>query len=198
MCTTCHAPILTTHNAICISAGGIGPLHRNGRAVWGVARHTRHTTCTGPYAPWALYVPPCREGIGAVTKEGPSERRQRTENRRKARQTHIAIDTTYVRIRRRRIDANTHKHTTYSPILTDAPMSANAATADGSDLGWRPHFGKVQRATLNGAYKAVRRFYKTESGHLKVVMKIRPAREINIKQLEVHLTRLGLAFGADV
>ena len=77
--------------------------------------------------------------------------------------------------------------------MTGSHTLGNAMTVDGSDLDWRPYFEKVQRTTLNGAYKAVHRFYKTESGHLKVIMKIRPAAEINIKQLEVHLTRLGLA-----
>ena len=52
----------------------------------------------------------------------------------------------------------------------------------------------MQRTTLNYAHRAVHRFNNTESCHLKVVMKIRPAVEINIKQLEVHLTRLGLAY----
>jgi hypothetical protein len=195
MSKTCHNRVvltLTTHNAICISVGGIGSLHRNNRTVRGVARYIRHTT--EPYVPWTLYVPPCREGTGAFTKEDPTLRRRRTANDSRTRRTYVETDVTYVRVSRRRIDVSTHKHVTYILILTDPPMPANATTVDGSDLDWRPYFGKVQRTTLNDAHRAVHRFNKTESGHLKVVMKIRPAVEINIKQLEVHLTRLGLAY----
>ena len=42
MSKTCHNRVvltLTTHNAICISVGGIGSLHRNNRTVRGVARY---------------------------------------------------------------------------------------------------------------------------------------------------------------
>ena len=191
----CHnrvLPTLTTHNSICISVGGIGALHRKNWTVRGVARYIRHTT--EPYAPWTLYVPPCREGTRAFTTEDPTVRRRRTANVHRTRQTYVATDVTYARFPRRRIDAHTYKHATHNLILTDTPMPANATTVDGSDLDWRPYFGKVQRMTLNDAHRAVHRFNKTESGHLKVVMKIRPAIEINIRQLEVHLKRLGLAY----
>ena len=104
------------------------------------------------------------------------------------------MESTYVCISWRNIDVHTHNHTMHGRILTKPRLSGNTTTVDGSDLDWRPCFGKVQRTTLNDAHKVVHRFYKTESGHLKMVMKIRPARMIDQKHLEVHLKRLELAY----
>ena len=195
MFKTCHyrvVPMHTSFNATCISVGDIGSLHRNNRSVRGVARNIRHTT--EPYVPWTLYVPSCREGTGAYTREDPPEHTQGTENSREERRTYIRIETTHVRISWRNVDVYSYTYTMHGRTLTRPHTAGNATTLDGSDLDWRPYFGKVQRTTLNDAHRVVHRFYKTEGDHLKVVLKIRPAREINQKQLEVHLTRLGLAY----
>ena len=69
----------------------------------------------------------------------------------------------------------------------------NSTPADGSSFNWTVYFGKDnQRVCFNDAAKVKHRFGRTANGHLMVIMKIRPAREINEAVLNEQLKSMGL------
>ena len=71
----------------------------------------------------------------------------------------------------------------------------NSTTADGSSFNWTVYFGKDnQRVCFNDAAKVQHRFGRTANGHLMVIMimKVRPAREINEAVLNGQLKLMGL------
>ena len=71
----------------------------------------------------------------------------------------------------------------------------NSTTADGSSFNWNIYYGRdVQKVRFNDAARVKHRFDKTVSGHMMVIMKVRPAREINEAKLDECLKHLGLIF----
>ena len=69
----------------------------------------------------------------------------------------------------------------------------NSTTADGSSFNWKVYYGKdVQKVCFNEAAKVKHRFGKTASGHLMVIMKVRPARVVNKAVLNECLSHMGL------
>ena len=69
----------------------------------------------------------------------------------------------------------------------------NSTTADGSSFNWKVYYGKdVQKVCFNEAAKVKHRFGKTASGHLMVIMKVRPARVVNEAVLNECLSHMGL------
>ena len=64
---------------------------------------------------------------------------------------------------------------------------------DGSSFNWTVYFGKDnQRVCFNDAAKVKHGFGRTANGHLMVIMKIRPAREINEAVLNEQPQSMGL------
>ena len=69
----------------------------------------------------------------------------------------------------------------------------NSTTADGISFNWTVYFGKdIQRVCFNDAARVKHRFGRTANGHLMLIMKIRPAREINEAVLNEQLKSMGL------
>ena len=72
----------------------------------------------------------------------------------------------------------------------------NSTTADGSSFNWSIYFGRDnRRVCFNDAAKVKHRFGKTASasGHLMVIIKVRPARVVNEAVLNERLSHMGLA-----
>ena len=52
----------------------------------------------------------------------------------------------------------------------------NSTTAGGSSFNWNIYYGRdVQKVRFNDAGRVKHRFEKTASGHMMVIMKVRPA-----------------------
>ena len=73
----------------------------------------------------------------------------------------------------------------------------NATKAGSSSFNWNIYYGRdVQKVRFNDAKKVRHRFEKTSGGHMMVIMKVRPAREINEAKLDECLQHMGLTFVA--
>ena len=69
----------------------------------------------------------------------------------------------------------------------------NSTTADGSSFNWNIYYGKdVEKVCFNDAARVKHRFDKTVSGHMMVIMKVRPARAINEAVINEWLSHMGL------
>ena len=83
-----------------------------------------------------------------------------------------------------------------SLTITNKTMAGswkNSTMADGTSFHWNVYFGKDnQRVCFNDAAKVKHRFGRTASGHLIVIMKVRPARVVNEAVLNECLSHMGL------
>ena len=65
--------------------------------------------------------------------------------------------------------------------------------ADGSSFNWRVYFGTdLQWVCFNDTKRVQHRFGRTANSHLMVIMKVRPAREINEATLNEYLKHMAL------
>ena len=82
------------------------------------------------------------------------------------------------------------EHTQNVSTTTDTNTSLagtrqNATTTGNTSFNWNIYYGKdVQKVRFNDARKVRHRFEKTSGGQMMVIMKVRPARELNEAKLD--------------
>ena len=142
---------------------------------------------------------PRAESTPELLPVGPQDR---STLRRKQRQiTSRKLDRTSIwKIARRRhvktydVTQDTQNGETLTVTNTTTAGSwKNSTTADGSSFNGNVCFGKDnQRVCFNDAAKVKHRFGRTANGHLIVIMKVRPAREVNEAVHNERLSHMGL------
>ena len=198
-CDTHETPIAHTHHECTAetSIGGVGSIHRSYRSVMGVARYIRHPT--EPSIPRILSVPSGQESTGAVASR-PQRKNTQQELRQITARYHGRIRKITRRWHAKPCDGNESTQNVSTTTDTNTSLAGtrqNATTTGNTSFNWNIYYGKdVQKVRFNDARKVRHRFEKTSGGQMRVIMKVRPARELNEAKLDEWLQSMGLTFTA--
>ena len=198
-CDTHETPIAHTHHECTAetSIGGVGSIHRSYRSVMGVARYIRHPT--EPSIPRILSVPSGQESTGAVASR-PQRKNTQQELRQITARYHGRIRKITRRWHAKPCDGNESTQNVSTTTDTNTSLAGtrqNATTTGNTSFNWNIYYGKdVQKVRFNDARKVRHRFEKTSGGQMMVIMKVRPARELNEAKLDEWLQTMGLTFTA--